>query len=223
MPAAKKLAGEMARVDGGLLKRMKAVIDDGMALPLAEALRMEIERGSANNATITPDSRRSRAERRWRAGGNRRASDWKHSALPFFRARRYGGTWPGRRHMTAPSRARQQVAGAGGRVFAARGGGADRRRGRCIIDGKRVERCRPQDRAGRDADAERSRRAGGLSAQVSVVIHKPVGIVSAQPERDRFRRRDCCRRGRRPARALCRVRGRACRRWDGWTRTAAGC
>ena len=54
LPAAIKLAGEMAGVEGGLLKRMKAVIDDGLALPLPEALKMEIERGSKNNSAVTP-------------------------------------------------------------------------------------------------------------------------------------------------------------------------
>lgn len=54
LPAAKKLASEMAGVEGGLLKRMKAVIDDGLALPLPEALKMEIERGSKNNSAVTP-------------------------------------------------------------------------------------------------------------------------------------------------------------------------
>ena len=54
LPAAKKLAAEMAGVEGGLLKRMKAVIDDGLALPLPEALKMEIERGSKNNSAVTP-------------------------------------------------------------------------------------------------------------------------------------------------------------------------
>lgn len=54
LPAAKKLAAEMASVEGGLLKRMKAVIDDGLALTLPEALKMEIERGSKNNAAVTP-------------------------------------------------------------------------------------------------------------------------------------------------------------------------
>lgn len=56
LPAARKLAGEMAGVEGGLLKRMKAVIDDGLALPLPEALKMEIARGSANNSAVTPEA-----------------------------------------------------------------------------------------------------------------------------------------------------------------------
>lgn len=56
LPAAKKLAAEMAGVEGGLLKRMKAVIDDGLALPLPDALKMEIARGSANNSAVTPEA-----------------------------------------------------------------------------------------------------------------------------------------------------------------------
>jgi enoyl-CoA hydratase len=56
IPAARKLAGEMAGVEGGLLKRMKAVIDDGLALPLPEALKMEIQRGSANNSAVTAEA-----------------------------------------------------------------------------------------------------------------------------------------------------------------------
>lgn len=56
LPAAKKLAAEMAGVEGGLLKRMKAMIDDGLALPLPEALKMEIARGSANNSAVTPEA-----------------------------------------------------------------------------------------------------------------------------------------------------------------------
>ncbi len=56
LPAARKLAQEMGSVEGGLLKRMMAVIDDGLALPLPEALKMEIARGSANNSAVTPDA-----------------------------------------------------------------------------------------------------------------------------------------------------------------------
>lgn len=56
MPAALKLAHEMAGVEGGLLRRMKAVIDNGLTLPLPEALKMEIERGSKNNAAVTPEA-----------------------------------------------------------------------------------------------------------------------------------------------------------------------
>jgi enoyl-CoA hydratase len=56
LPAARKLAAEMAGVEGGLLKRMKAVIDHGLTLPLPQALKMEIERGSANNSAVTPEA-----------------------------------------------------------------------------------------------------------------------------------------------------------------------
>jgi enoyl-CoA hydratase len=56
LPAARKLASEMAGVESGLLKRMKAVIDDGLALPLPEALKMEIQRGSANNSAVTAEA-----------------------------------------------------------------------------------------------------------------------------------------------------------------------
>jgi enoyl-CoA hydratase len=55
MPTAKKLGHEMAQVDGSLLKRMKAVIDDGLALPLPEGLKLEIERGAEHNSTISAD------------------------------------------------------------------------------------------------------------------------------------------------------------------------
>lgn len=54
LPAALKLAHEMAQVDGPLLKKLNALIDDGLALPLPQALAMEIERGSAHNAHVTP-------------------------------------------------------------------------------------------------------------------------------------------------------------------------
>jgi len=54
LPAAKKLAHEMAQVDGALLKKLKALTDDGMALPLKEALAMEIGRGHSHNRAVTP-------------------------------------------------------------------------------------------------------------------------------------------------------------------------
>lgn len=55
MPVAKNLALEMAQVDGALLKRLKAVIDDGMQLPLDKALELEIVRGNEHNSTISAD------------------------------------------------------------------------------------------------------------------------------------------------------------------------
>lgn len=54
LPAAMKLAQEMAGMEAGLLRRMKALIDDGLNMPLPEALAMEIERGSKNNRAVTP-------------------------------------------------------------------------------------------------------------------------------------------------------------------------
>jgi enoyl-CoA hydratase len=54
LDVAKKLAHEMAQVDGALLKKLKAVTDDGMRLSLPDALKLEIERGSAHNRAVTP-------------------------------------------------------------------------------------------------------------------------------------------------------------------------
>jgi enoyl-CoA hydratase len=54
LPAAIKLAHEMAQVDGGLLKKLKSLTDDGLALPVREALAMEIQRGTAHNKAVTP-------------------------------------------------------------------------------------------------------------------------------------------------------------------------
>lgn len=54
MPTARKMAADMAQVDGALLRKLKGLTDDGMAMPLGEALAMEIERGSAHNRAVTP-------------------------------------------------------------------------------------------------------------------------------------------------------------------------
>ncbi len=54
MTTAKKMAHEMAQVEGALLRKLKAVIDEGQALPLPEALKLEIQRGNAHNAAVTP-------------------------------------------------------------------------------------------------------------------------------------------------------------------------
>ncbi|MEZ5936704.1 MAG: enoyl-CoA hydratase [Hyphomonadaceae bacterium] len=56
LPAARKLAHEMAQIDGDLLRRLKAVIDEGSALALPDALRMEIMVGNAYNAGVTPEA-----------------------------------------------------------------------------------------------------------------------------------------------------------------------
>jgi enoyl-CoA hydratase len=55
LATAKKMANEMAQVDGALLRRIKSVIDDGMQLPLDKALELEIERGSEHNSKISAD------------------------------------------------------------------------------------------------------------------------------------------------------------------------
>jgi enoyl-CoA hydratase len=54
MPVALKLAHDMAQVDPALQAKMKRLIDDGLGLPLPDALRMEIERGTAHNRSVTP-------------------------------------------------------------------------------------------------------------------------------------------------------------------------
>jgi enoyl-CoA hydratase len=56
MPAARKLAAEMAQVDGALLRKMKAVMEEGAAMPLPEALKLEIHVGNAHNAAVTPQA-----------------------------------------------------------------------------------------------------------------------------------------------------------------------
>lgn len=67
MPTVRKMAHEMAQVDGALLKKLKAVTDDGMALAIPDALKLEIQRGVAHNSSITPaaaeESRKSVMER----------------------------------------------------------------------------------------------------------------------------------------------------------------
>lgn len=52
LPAARKLAHDMAQADGALLKKLKALTDDGMALPLKEALALEIARSNAHNSGV---------------------------------------------------------------------------------------------------------------------------------------------------------------------------
>jgi enoyl-CoA hydratase len=56
LATARKLAHEMAQVDGALLKKIKSVIDDGLQLPLPQGLAMEIERGNAHNSAVTPEA-----------------------------------------------------------------------------------------------------------------------------------------------------------------------
>lgn len=54
MAVATKLAHDMAQVDGALLRKLKGLIDDGLTLSLADALKLEIERGTAHNRSVTP-------------------------------------------------------------------------------------------------------------------------------------------------------------------------
>jgi enoyl-CoA hydratase len=54
LPAALKLAGEMASIPVDMLVMYKSMIDDGFALPLDQALALEHTRSSAWNAKITP-------------------------------------------------------------------------------------------------------------------------------------------------------------------------
>lgn len=55
MPAALKLAGEMASIEGDMLVTYKAMIDDGYALPMGEGLKLEHDRSVVHNAEVTPE------------------------------------------------------------------------------------------------------------------------------------------------------------------------
>lgn len=55
MPAALKLAAEMASIEGDMLITYKAMIDDGYALSMGEGLRLEHDRSVAHNAEVTPE------------------------------------------------------------------------------------------------------------------------------------------------------------------------
>ncbi len=56
LPAAQKLAADMAQVDPSLLRKYKAVIDEGARMPLPDALKMEIHVGNAHNSAVTPEA-----------------------------------------------------------------------------------------------------------------------------------------------------------------------
>lgn len=56
LPAAMALAQDMATIDPAFLKRYKALINDGFALPLAEGLMLEAERSGAANAAVSASS-----------------------------------------------------------------------------------------------------------------------------------------------------------------------
>ena len=55
MPAALKLAHEMASIEADMLVTYKAMIDDGYDLSMGEGLKLEHERSLAHNAQVTPD------------------------------------------------------------------------------------------------------------------------------------------------------------------------
>ena len=55
MPAALKLAGEMATIPLDMLKFYKKLIDDGFDLPFGGAMQLEHTRSSARNAGVTAD------------------------------------------------------------------------------------------------------------------------------------------------------------------------
>lgn len=55
MPAALKLAAEMASIEGEMLVTYKAMIDDGYKLALGEGLRLEHDRSVVHNAAVTPE------------------------------------------------------------------------------------------------------------------------------------------------------------------------
>ena len=55
MPAALKLAAQMADIDADMLVTYKAMIDDGYALPMGEGLKLEHERSVIHNLEVTPD------------------------------------------------------------------------------------------------------------------------------------------------------------------------
>jgi len=55
MPAALKLAHEMASIEADMLVTYKAMIDDGYALALGDGLKLEHERSVIHNAAVTPE------------------------------------------------------------------------------------------------------------------------------------------------------------------------
>jgi len=55
MPAALKLAAEMASIERDMLITYKAMIDDGYALAMGEGLKLEHDRSVVHNAEVTPE------------------------------------------------------------------------------------------------------------------------------------------------------------------------
>ena len=72
MPAAMKLAQDMASIPTDTLCLYKSIIDEGYALSLGEGLEVEHRRSSANNRAVTPDmveKRRAGIQARGRSQG----------------------------------------------------------------------------------------------------------------------------------------------------------
>lgn len=55
MPAALKLAEEMASIEADMLVTYKAMIDDGYKLSMGDGLKLEHERSVVHNAEVTPE------------------------------------------------------------------------------------------------------------------------------------------------------------------------
>lgn len=60
LPAAKRLAADIASADPGMVQAYKALIDEGFALPFGEAIALEHARSSARNAAVSGDEVESR-------------------------------------------------------------------------------------------------------------------------------------------------------------------
>ncbi len=72
LPAAKKLAADMATIPVETLALYKRIIDDGFAESFGESLKLEQVRSTANNRTVTPESveaRRAAIQARGRTQG----------------------------------------------------------------------------------------------------------------------------------------------------------
>lgn len=62
LPAAKRLAHDIASCDPDMVRRYKALIDDGFAAAYGEAMALELERSTQDNAAVTADSVAQRRE-----------------------------------------------------------------------------------------------------------------------------------------------------------------
>ncbi len=56
LPAAQKLAADIASADADFIAAYKKLIDDGFARPFGEAMALEHERSSAANRAVTPEA-----------------------------------------------------------------------------------------------------------------------------------------------------------------------